>query len=208
MKIQNKHNSVNTKKMTAIEKKLGITIPKVYKEFLSLSDGAAFDNGILYGIDEIADFYHTLQLDLYAPKYISIGNDNGDCELVMLAECDSLNFGLLEQGSIGILDPEMLYDFTEWLESGCNFDFENKKEESEFHGDWSQPVQVILVKVPDEKAKGLMKIRKALQLETPIKELLSMSENTPVILTKRHSYGQVKKIMDENKELKAWLKVQ
>lgn len=208
MEIQNKHNSVNIEKMEAIEKELGITIPKVYKEFLTLSDGAEFDGGILYGIDDIVNFYHILELDLYASKYISIGNDNGDYELVMLAESDSLNFGLLEQGSIGTLTPEMLYDFTEWLKSGCNFNFEDDTEESEFCDDWSQPVQVVLVKVPAEKAKGLMKIRKALQLETPIIELLSMSENTPVILTKRYSYGQVKKILDENKELKAWLKVQ
>ena len=52
-----------------------------------------------------------------------------------------------------------------------------------------------------------MKIRKALQLQTPIKELLSMSENVSYILTDYFSYAQAKRIIEEE-ELGQWVEIQ
>ena len=82
--------------------------------------------GVLYDVDSIAEMYEALGFLDYAPEYISIGNDNGDYELVMKTDEDAKCFGLLEQGSIGILPPEKMQDFNSWLMKGCPFDFFNE----------------------------------------------------------------------------------
>ena len=93
------------------------------KDFLLRTNGAEFDMGVLYDTDSIAEMYEALGFSDYAPEYISIGNDNGDYELVMRADEDAKSFGLLEQGSIGILEPQKIHDFNAWLKNGCPFDF-------------------------------------------------------------------------------------
>lgn len=51
MKLENKQEPVSMERILEVEKKLGIIIPKVYKEFLKTSNGAEFNEGVLYDID-------------------------------------------------------------------------------------------------------------------------------------------------------------
>lgn len=120
------HNPANQNQINNLQNKLHLFIPKVYKDFLLRTNGAEFDMGVLYDTDSIAEMYEALGFSDYAPEYISIGNDNGDYELVMRADEDAKSFGLLEQGSIGILEPQKIHDFNAWLKNGCPFDFFNE----------------------------------------------------------------------------------
>jgi hypothetical protein len=43
----------------------------------------------------------------------------------------------------------------------------------------------------------MITIRKALMLDTPISELLSAADNTPCVLTDKHSAAVVKSIIEE-----------
>ena len=209
MEVANKNEGASMEQIMEVENKLGVKIPKVYKDFLMTSNGAEFDDGILYDIETIEEIYYLHEFDQYAPEYISIGNNNGDYELVMEAKEDGRQCGLLEQGSIGSLEPEYWQDFDIWVSNGCSFEFgeEEACEKTDFQGSWSQQVKVVLVKIPEEKTKTLMKIRKALQLQTPVKELLSISENVPYILTDYFSYAQAKRIIEEE-ELGQWVEIQ
>ena len=151
------------KMISETETRLHIVIPKVYREFLLSGKETEFDDGILYDIEAVAERYMTLEFSEYAPDLIPIGNDNGDYELVMKSSRNATKFGFLEQGSIGSSKPAHLQSFTQWYESGHPFSQEKKE-----NVDGSAKVQVLLVKCPENKAKILMQIRKALRLETPI----------------------------------------
>ena len=108
-------------RISEVEKKLCIIIPKVYRDFLLENKDMDFNDGILYDIDSIEERYTTLEFNKYAPNYIPIENDNGDYELVMKSGISVTKFEFLEQGSIGILEPEHIqsfiqkFHFEEWL---------------------------------------------------------------------------------------------
>lgn len=189
------------KMISETENRLHIVIPKVYREFLLSGKETEFDDGILYDIEAVAERYATLEFSEYAPELIPIGNDNGDFELVMKSGSNVTKFGFLEQGAIGTAKPAHLQSFTQWYESGHPFSQEKKE-----NVDWSAKVQVILVKCPENKAKTLMQIRKALRLETPIAELLVAAEHPPCVLTEQLTAAIAKKIIEQEK-LESWLKI-
>ena len=183
------------------ESRLHIIIPKVYREFLLAGNAMEFDDGILYDIDAIAERYTTLEFSEYAPDLIPIGNDNGDYELVMKSGSNVTRFGFLEQGTIGTAKPERLQNFLKWYESG--HPFAHEKQETV---DWSAKVQVILKVCPENKAKTMMHIRKALRLETPAAELLAAAEHTPCVLTEQLTAAVAKKIITQE-QLERWVEI-
>lgn len=195
-------------KILEIEQRLNIIIPKVYKAFLAdnaglFDDGVmCLDDGVLYGIESLEERYTTLEFDKYAPEYIPIGNDNGDYELVMKSGSRVTRFGMLEQGSIGILEPEYLQNFNQWYKNGHSFSFD----EEDDGVDWQEKVQVILKQTPEDKAKTMMSIKKALMLDTPISELLAAADNAPCVLTDKYSAAKAKSIIAEY-QLDEWLEL-
>ena len=189
-------------RISEVENRLNITIPKVYKDFLLKHDGMEFDDGILYGIEEIEDRYLTFEFNKYAPDLIPIGNDNGDYELVMKSGNQIKRFGIVEQGSVGSLEPEHFHNFTQWYNSGHSFEFETGTSNI----DGSKRVKVVLKKCPTDKSRTIMKIRKALRLELPITELLRAANNAPVVLTESLTFAVAKKLIAEN-SLDEWLDI-
>ena len=160
-----------------------------------------FNDGVLYDIDSIEERYITLEFNKYAPNYIPIGNDNGDYELVMKSGISVTKFGFLEQGSIGVLEPEHLQSFIQWYKSGHDFSFDVEDDI-----DWSKNVQVILTKCPQNKVRTMMTIKNALELNISISKLLSIAEKTPYMLTDNLSAAIAKSII-EKFHLDEWLKI-
>ena len=80
---------------------------------------------MLYDTNSIVEMYETNEFNEYAPGYFSIGNDNGDYELLMKAELEATQCGFLEAGSIGSLEPDEWFDFEKWLENGCENQSDN-----------------------------------------------------------------------------------
>lgn len=72
--------------------------------------------------------------------------------------------------------------------------------------DWQEKVQVILKQTPENKAKTMMIIKKALMLDTPISELLAAADNAPCVLTDKHSAAKAKSIVTEY-QLEEWLEL-
>ena len=199
---ERKMNNVSLEmRISEVEKKLCMIIPKVYRDFLLENNNMHFNNGILYDIDAIEERYIMLEFSKYAPNYIPIGNDNGDYELVMKSGISVTKFGFLEQGSIGILEPEHIQSFIQWYKSGHDFSFDVEDDI-----DWSKNVQVILTKCPRNKARTMMTIRNTLMLDTPISELLSVVDKTPYILTDNLSAATAKSII-EKFHLDEWLRI-
>ena len=188
-------------RISEVEKKLCMIIPKVYRDFLLENKNMDFNDGVLYDIDSIEERYITLEFNKYAPNYIPIGNDNVDYELVMKSGISVTKFGFLEQGSIGVLEPEHLQSFIQWYKSGHDFSFDVEDDI-----DWSKNVQVILTKCPQNKVRTMMTIRNALELNISISKLLSIAEKTPYMLTDNLSAAIAKSII-EKFHLDEWLKI-
>ena len=188
-------------RISEVEKKLCIIIPRVYRNFLLENKDMDFNDGILYDIDAIEERYIMLEFSKYAPNYIPIGNDNGDYELVMKSGISVTKFGFWEQGSIGILELEHIQSFIQWYKSGHDFSFDVEDDI-----DWSKNVQVILTKCPRNKARTMMTIRNTLMLDTPISELLSVANKTPCILTDNLSAATAKSII-EKFHFEEWLRI-
>lgn len=188
-------------RISEVEKKLCMIVPKVYRDFLLENKDMNFNDGILYDVDAIEERYTTLEFNKYAPNYIPIGNNNGDYELVMKSGINVTKFGFLEQGSIGILEPEHIQSFIQWYKSGHNFSFDVEDDI-----DWSKNVKVILTKCPQNKARTMMTIRNVLGLDTPISELLSVADKTPYLLTDNLSAAIAKSII-EKFHLDKWLRI-
>ena len=188
-------------RISEVEKKLCMIIPKVYRDCLLENKNMDFNDGVLYDIDSIEERYITLEFNKYAPNYIPIGNDNGDYELVMKSGISVTKFGFLEQGSIGVLEPEHLQSFIQWYKSGHDFSFDVEDDI-----DWSKNVQVILTKCPQNKVRTMMTIKNALELNISISKLLSIAEKTPYMLTDNLSAAIAKSII-EKFQLDEWLKI-
>ena len=84
--IFEKNPPASEEEIKKIEKQLGLEIPEVYRRFLLKANGMVFDLCVVYGTEDVVEAYINNQLSEYAPGYLSIGNDNGDRELVIKAD--------------------------------------------------------------------------------------------------------------------------
>ena len=82
-----KKNAPATKEeIENVEKHINGVLPKIYKEFLRQAIVMVLDLCVLYDTHRIVESYECNEFADYAPGYISIGNDNGDRELIIKAE--------------------------------------------------------------------------------------------------------------------------
>lgn len=150
-----KNNPATKDEIESVEQHINETIPKVYKEFLRYANGIEMNLCVLYDTSTIIESYECNDFSHNMPGYISIGNDNGDRELIMKAEKGSTLCGFLEAAEIGISEVEEWFDFKSWVENGC--EMEEDEEDSEYG-------KVYIVKVPDDKLKFLAETKKLFSL--------------------------------------------
>ena len=86
-----KNNPVTKEEIDFVENHINGELPKVYKEFLRYANGMVMNLCVLYDTKRIIENYECNEFAEYAPGYISIGNDNGDRELIIKAETKSAN---------------------------------------------------------------------------------------------------------------------
>ena len=150
-----KNDPATKDEIESVEQHINETIPKVYKEFLRYANGIEMNLCVLYDTSTIIESYECNDFSHNMPGYISIGNDNGDRELIMKAEKGSTLCGFLEAAEIGISEVEEWFDFKLWVENGC--EMEEDEEDSEYG-------KVYIVKVPDDKLKFLAETKKLFSL--------------------------------------------
>ena len=137
-----KNNPVTKEEIDFAEKRINGELPKVYKEFLRYANGMVMNLCVLYDTQSIVESYECNEFAEYAPGYISIGNDNGDRELIIKAEKGAVLCGFLDAAEIGSSEPEEWFNFKSWAERGCEMDDE---EDDTGYGN------VYITKLPDEK---------------------------------------------------------
>ena len=138
-----------------VEKRINETIPKVYKEFLRYANGIEMNLCVLYDTSTIIESYECNEFHHNMPGYISIGNDNGDRELIIKAEKGATLCCFLDAAEIGNSEVEEWFNFKSWVENGC--EMEEDEEDSDYG-------KVYIVKVPDNKLKFLAETKKLFAL--------------------------------------------
>ena len=123
-----KNNPVTKEEIDFAEKRINGELPKVYKEFLRYANGMVMNLCVLYDTQRIVESCECNEFAEYAPGYISIGNDNGDRELIIKAEKGAVLCGFLDAAEIGSSEPEEWFNFKSWVENGCEMDEEDDTE--------------------------------------------------------------------------------
>ena len=168
-----KNDPATKDEIESVEHHINETIPKVYKEFLRYANGIEMNLCVLYDTSTIIESYECNDFSHNMPGYISIGNDNGDRELIMKAEKGSTLCGFLEAAEIGISEVEEWFDFKSWVENGCEM---KEDEEDSDYG------KVYIVKVPDDKLKFLAETKKLFSLTTSTGVLYKKINTLPCVI--------------------------
>ena len=75
---------MKVEKINTFEREYKYELPLVYKEFLCKYDGLSLDNGCtFYSFEELDNVNKDLQVDIYQPDTVAIGNDGGDLVFLM-----------------------------------------------------------------------------------------------------------------------------
>lgn len=165
-----KNAPVTKEDIESVEKHIKETIPKVYKKVLRYANGITMNLCILYDTSTIIESYECNEFSINMPGYISIGNDNGDRELIMKAEKGATLCGFLDAAEIGNSEVEEWFDFKSWLENGC--EMEDDDENLEYG-------KVYIVKVLEDKLKFLAETKKLFALPISTGVLYKKINNLP-----------------------------
>ena len=152
---------------------------QVYKDFLCKYDGLSLDNGCMfYSLEELDDVNKELQVNIYQPDTVAIGNDGGDLVFLMKQEKETKTVYLVDASDYDLETPyQIIQDFNEWMEKGCEIeDTDGEDIRGVDYGD------LYLIKMPKEGVKGLVTIKRAFNLEMSTGELLQKSKNLPTKL--------------------------
>ncbi len=170
-----KNNPVTKEEIYFVEKHINGELPKVYKEFLRYANGMIMNLCVLYDTQRIVESYECNEFAEYAPGYISIGNDNGDRELIIKAEKGAVLCGFLDASEIGSSEPEEWFNFKSWVENGCEMDEEDDTE----YGN------VYITKLPDEKLKFLAETKKIFSLSISTGVLYKQVNTLPCVIVQQ-----------------------
>lgn len=170
-----KNNPVTKEEIDFAEKRINGELPKVHKEFLRYANGMVMNLCVLYDTQRIVESCECNEFAEYAPGYISIGNDNGDRELIIKAEKGAVLCGFLDAAEIGSSEPEEWFNFKSWVENGCEMDEEDDTE----YGN------VYITKLPDEKLKFLAETKKIFALSISTGVLYQQVNTLPCVIVQQ-----------------------
>ena len=170
-----KNNPVTKEEIDFAEKRINGELPKVYKEFLRYANGMVMNLCVLYDTQRIVESCECNEFAEYAPGYISIGNDNGDRELIIKAEKGAVLCGFLDAAEIGSSEPEEWFNFKSWVENRCEMDEEDDTE----YGN------VYITKLPDEKLKFLAETKKIFALSISTGVLYQQVNTLPCVIVQQ-----------------------
>ena len=170
---------MKVEKINTFEREYKYEFLLVYKDFLCKYDGLSLDNGCMfYSLEELDDVNKELQVNIYQPDTVAIGNDGGDLFFLMKQEKETKTVYLVDASDYDLETPyQIIQDFNEWMEKGCEIeDTDGEDIRGVDYGD------LYLIKMPKEGVKGLVTIKRAFNLEMSTGELLQKSKNLPTKL--------------------------
>ena len=164
-------------------------IPDVLKELLVKYDGVSFDGGVrLYGLNEIREMNELLEISVYQPEYIAIGDDGGVLVFLIRQSKEAKTVYFVDSSDYNLESPYgREEDFCIWVETGCNIP----------NNEGSQTGSIYLVNKPYCKAQDLIKIKTALKLDISILNLAKCLDYLPFKIVSNIKYSKAKKMIDK-----------
>lgn len=173
------NNGAIEENINKIKKYFGEILPESYIKLLEFSDGISTDEGLLiFNSDSIIERNETYEVATYAQGYVAIGSDGGDILFLMTASEENkiitVGCGDLCIKS-GKCINKSLIDFI------YEYDIENDFEENNFDNDFCS---IVLCQKPESGLKGLLELKKVLEIDSSAKELLELCNNLPAVIKK------------------------
>ncbi len=184
-----KNNPAKVDEIKSVQNELGLVLPKIYQDLLSITNGFIKTKGIgLYGTDELVERNQTWEVAEYAKGYVAIGDDSGGKVFLMKSTITAKEVIAVDCGYMNPEDePEIITsDFDQWISGGCiiiESKSEGVKSSIELHN-------IILERAPLGGIKDLLTIKKVLQADISIAELLNGSKRPPFILMRNVPYAK------------------
>lgn len=179
--------------ITNIEQELGLTLPKVYKELLEISNGFSSGGGlVIYGTDDIVERNETWEINEYAEGYIAIGDDGGGNVYLMLQNENAGDFYIVDAGEMNPTHASKApLGFINWVNNGCP-----GMEERNINFPTDTCI-VVVEKVLDNGLKDLIKLKNLMGIEVTTSQLMYGSKNTPFVIASDFPYGKAKKLVEK-----------
>ncbi|MGV3720458.1 MAG: SMI1/KNR4 family protein [Actinomycetota bacterium] len=165
-----------------IERWVGRRLPEAYRRFLEdREEGPTVGERVaLYGRNDFIEMNECMQVKIYCPQCVTIGNDGGGREILLALTNGRI--GLVDAGSMDPADAYPLAEaFDEWLAGGC--DLLDPPEEP--RPEW---VDLYLTRPPADGLKGLIRVVKLLDLTIPMSEFRGILSTTPCRLARNVDY--------------------
>ncbi len=194
-----KNNPATMDEIKAVEYALGFVLPKVFQDLLLITNGFINGKGIgLYGTDELVERNQTLEVKEYAKGYVAIGDDSGDEVFLMKSDIAAKEVIAVDCGYMNPEDePEVIAsDLEKWISGGCIVT--ESIPEGVPH---IEPYNIILERAPLGGSKDLLTIKKTLQSDVSMGELLKGSKQPPFIIVKNIPYTKAKVLIEKLGEI-------
>lgn len=157
----------------------GVLFSKDLIDLLRCSNGLQVEDVlslILYATDEIYERNTTYEVAIYAPTMLCIGDDGGG--RCVLLEKEKGAVYLVDMGSMAPEDATFLASsLAEWIESG--FSLKDPPEEK------TKYVDVYLIRPPTGGPRGLLRLKKTLNLRLSPLKLRQAVQKTPSRLLRK-----------------------
>ncbi len=157
--------------------------PKILFSFWESYKHILFDNGIsIYGFSVAMERNEQYEINDYLNDFILLGDDGSGQGIFIKKGDNNLNLYVLDFSGIFSEQPQFINkQFFEWIENNPNLKEEQQVEEDD---SWLDRCDLYVVKEPVNKNKFLFLIRKKLNIDISLSELLKLLDNTPVVIKK------------------------
>lgn len=167
------------KEISKIESKCDFVLPEDYINFLIQNEGYSNGSLSIYDISELEETNRYMEIGEYAKEYIAIGDDGAGLVFLMKQERLAKEVIISDMGDLNVNEP---YQIIDNLQAWITDDFPINEEYDETSTNLSDLVDIVLINLPDDGKKSILKIKKGLNLEYSIKDLLDITKKTPVVL--------------------------
>ncbi|MBM6616701.1 SMI1/KNR4 family protein [Bacillus suaedaesalsae] len=184
----------NVMDIEKVETKLHTKLPTSYKELLQYSNGVSTNAGILiYGTEDLIERNETWETEVYAPSFISIGDDSGGKVILLSQDAENKDVMIVDSRDMNPENASLISnDFIQWVNSGLKIDNEEKTDIN-----WAENCKIVIVDTQEGALKDLIRVKSVLGLNLPTSELLKGTKKLPYILTEQIPYGKAKKLIEK-----------
>lgn len=186
---------ISQEQIVEFENNYDYTIPSQYQDFLKQHDGCIFDNGVrLYELSDLKEMNDCLQVKMYQPEYMAIGDDSGGLIFLIKQEKDAKEVFVVDISDYDLKTAFYKIDeFKRWFDQGCII----PQEYNDADSPKGKCGDVYMIKLPANGIKDLTKVKKVFAMDIATSDLLKISKELPCKIASNITYAKACKLMQE-----------